>query len=245
MIGSITQSLNESDAQDSPVTKVEAKSWDPIWEELFRTQVWGKYPQEHVIRFVARNFYQATDRTTVQLLDLGAGPGAVSWYMAREGFSVSAIDGSPSAITQLRNRLAAEELTADARQGDLMQLPWGEASFDGVVDNTSMYANPFEHCIRIVQEVRRVLKPGGVFCSASFTDRTSGYGLGIPHGPGEFSAVPEGPFKDRGFVTLLGRVQLDILFRDFVDVNIERVSWTLGQQAQFIELWVVTCRKGL
>ncbi|MEI9897627.1 MAG: hypothetical protein WDN28_28155 [Chthoniobacter sp.] len=52
-------------------------SWDPVWERLFREQEWGKYPPEHVIRFVARNFYKAPDRKQVRLLDLGGGTGAL------------------------------------------------------------------------------------------------------------------------------------------------------------------------
>lgn len=49
--------------------------WDPIWEEIYRKQEWGKYPPEYVIRFIARNFYHAADRRCVRLLDLGCDPG--------------------------------------------------------------------------------------------------------------------------------------------------------------------------
>jgi len=62
-------------------------SFDPVWEEVFRAQEWGKYPPEHVIRAVARNFYKAPDRKAVKILDIGSGPGANTWYVAREGFS--------------------------------------------------------------------------------------------------------------------------------------------------------------
>jgi len=37
-------------------------AWDPIWERVFSSQAWGKYPGEDLIRFVARNFYAAPDR---------------------------------------------------------------------------------------------------------------------------------------------------------------------------------------
>ena len=32
-------------------------SWDPVWENVFQNQSWGKYPSENLVRFVARNFY--------------------------------------------------------------------------------------------------------------------------------------------------------------------------------------------
>src|ERR1700730_11711421 len=92
-------------------------SWDPAWEKLFRAREWGRYPNEHLVRFVARNFYSAPDRTKVCILDLGCGQGPNTWYMAREGFSVSGIDGSQSALTQARDRLESENLKADLRVG--------------------------------------------------------------------------------------------------------------------------------
>ena len=83
-------------------------SWDPVWENVFRSQAWGKYPGEDLIRFVARNFYGVPDRSAIRLLEVGCGPGANLWFMAREGFTVYGIDGSQTAIDQARARLDAE-----------------------------------------------------------------------------------------------------------------------------------------
>lgn len=216
-------------------------SWDPTWEEIFQRQDWGKYPPEHLVRFVARHWYAAPLRSGISLLDLGSGPGASTWFAAREGFSVAAIDGSPTAVAKLRVRLSDEGLTADARVGDMASLPWPDSYFDGVIDNASMYANRFEDCKRIVSEVRRVLKPGGVFLSVSFTDRSWGWGLGNEVEHGGFTAVSAGPFMGKGFSLMLGRAQLAELFRDFQRVTVDRVSHTLGAEAHTIEMWVVTC----
>src|SRR5437867_2303285 len=77
---------NDMNAQPS-------SSWDEEWESIFRRRAWGRYPPEHVIRFVARSFGGRTDRNSVALLDVGTGAGgACAWYMAREGFTVSAIE---------------------------------------------------------------------------------------------------------------------------------------------------------
>src|SRR5258705_850256 len=87
-------------------------SFDPVWEEIFRAQEWGRYPDAYVVRFVARNFY-ARERRTVRLLDVGSGPGASTWYMAREGFAVAAIDGSAAALARLEQRLPGGQLATD------------------------------------------------------------------------------------------------------------------------------------
>ena len=36
-------------------------AWNNVWEQVFSSQEWGKYPGEDVIRFVARNFYNLKD----------------------------------------------------------------------------------------------------------------------------------------------------------------------------------------
>ena len=218
-------------------------SWDPVWEDIFRAQEWGKYPPEHVIRFVARNWYAVADRRHVRLLDLGSGPGACSWYMAREGFSVSAIDGSSTAIERLRQRLATESLTVDARVGDVVSLPWPDGSFDGVVDNGALCCNRFEAVRAALGEVLRVLKPGGCMLSATFSDRSWGYGLGRREEPGGFSAVAEGPLAGKGFILFLGRPQLEELYAPFRDVTVETTSWTAEGMTRVVEFWLVTARK--
>jgi ubiquinone/menaquinone biosynthesis C-methylase UbiE len=217
-------------------------TWDPIWENVFRSQAWGQYPPEHVIRFVARNWYQVPDRKAVRLLDLGSGPGANTWFMAREGFDVAAIDGSSTAINQLESRLEKEGLVADSRVGDCSQLPWPDAWFDGVIDNFSVCHNPRETCSRIVAEVRRVLRPEGKLLSASFTPRTWGYGTGNEVERNAFIAA-EGPIGGKGLILFLDRTDFVDLFASFAELHVEQISWTLEAMSKIIECSVVTCRK--
>jgi SAM-dependent methyltransferase len=218
-------------------------SWDPTWEEVFRKQEWGKYPPEYVIRFVARNWYKAPDRKAVRLLDVGSGPGANTWFMAREGFSVSAIDGSATGIAQLQQRLAREGLSAEARVGDFTQLPWPDATFDGAIDNVSFCTNRFEGMVRAVQDVHRVLKPGGLFMSANLATETWGYGTGRELEQDGFVDIPAGPCAGKGFHLFLTRARLDELYAPFQEKQIETVSWTMDEMAHKVELWVVICRK--
>ena len=218
---------------------------DPIWEELFSTRGWGKYPPEPVIRDVMRTFGSHPDRSQVRMLDLGCGPGANTWFMAREGFTVSGIDGSSSAIAQNRSRLEKEGLWADLQVGDITTaLPWPDNSFDLVLDNVAVYANPMDEMARCFSEVARVLKPGGTFLHLSFTDRTWGYGEGCSAGsPGAYFAIESGPFAHRGFVQFLSRTDLDRLLAGFTNIKIERAMYTLEQGTRQIEQWVVACNK--
>jgi SAM-dependent methyltransferase len=211
------------------------------WEDTFRRQAWGKYPSEHVVRFVARSFFAAPDRSAVRLLDLGSGPGANTWFMAREGFSVSALDGSPTAIAQLEQRLGAEGLTVDAKVGDMAALPWADHVFDGVIDNAALYCNRAAVCSRIVHEVRRVLKPNGVFLSANFSDRTWGFGCGDLVERNGFAEVTEGPLAHKGFALFFDRAFVAELYGGF-EHTLERLAWTVDAEHHEIEMWIVQAR---
>ena len=215
--------------------------WDPTWESLFVSRPWGNYPAEPVVREVMRRFGSVADRSTIRALDVGCGPGANTWFLTREGFRVCGIDGSATAITLARARLEREGLAADLRVGDFTtSLPWADASFDLAVDCAALYANPPEGIRTAVGEVHRVLKPGGVFVSLAFTDRTWGYGAGTrAEATGGFTAVTEGPLAGAGYVHFLGRAAVDDLYGIFDRRLVERTLYTLEGMQRVIELWVV------
>jgi ubiquinone/menaquinone biosynthesis C-methylase UbiE len=219
-------------------------SWDPVWEKIFQENEWGKYPPEHVVRFVARNFYnKKPDRKLLRLLDLGCGPGACTWYMAREGFAVSGIDGSPTAISNARKRLLHEGLSADLQVGDFTSLPWPDGYFDGVVDNATLCCNRFTQCQRVVAEVHRVLKLGGKFLSANFTDKTCGYGEGENIEESTFRNIQKGPLAGKGLTLFMNRGQVDRLYGSFKLVSVEKASWTTMGMSEIIEQWLVESEK--
>jgi SAM-dependent methyltransferase len=222
---------------------VTISSWDPAWDEIFRSREWGKYPPEHVIRFVAANFYRISDRSAIRLLEIGCGPGANVWFMAREGFSVAGIDGSAIAIAQAQQRLARENLSADLRAGDYATLPWSDSSFDAVIENVSLYCNPWTYIQRALAEVRRVLKPGAPFLSSFFSDRTWGYGTGTVVEADGFVDPTEGPLGGAGFCLFLRRERIPELFHDFSNLSVERISRTAEGERHLVEQFVITCRK--
>ena len=220
-------------------------SWDPEWEAIFRRREWGKYPPEHVVRFIARRFYRVPDRSAIKVLDVGCGAGgACTWFIAREGFSVTAIDGSKTAVAKTAERLQLEGLTAEVRQCDAIDLPWPDETFDAAVDNACLCNNTLENSRRIVQEIARVLKPGGWFHSANFTDRCSDYGRGPASEPGGFiRRSGEGPLGGDYFTRFAGRPDVDRLFEPFQHVAIDLESHTVDGMTHFVESWIVTAQK--
>jgi SAM-dependent methyltransferase len=88
-----------------------------------------------------------------RILDLGCGKGRFAKMLCQQGASVVGLDLSPAMLDEATG---IERVRASARR-----LPFGPASFDGVVA-----VEVFEHLARpsldvVLGEIRRVLKPGG------------------------------------------------------------------------------------
>lgn len=220
-------------------------SWDPIWEEVFRSQAWGKYPGEELIRFVARNFYRAPDRSAVKLLELGCGPGANLWFCAREGFATYGIDGSASAIEQARGRLDAEVpgWQGEVRVGDFCAVPYADASFDAVIDNEAVYCNSFDASHAIYAEAARVLKPGGKLFVRTFATGMVGDETGESLGYRAWR-VAEGPLLGKGFARFTAESDIaDLLSPTLRVSSVDLLTWTVGSQAQTVREWIIIAEK--
>lgn len=151
-------------------------AWDSVWESIFQQQEWGKYPNEELVRFIARNFYNVPDRRDVKILEVGCGTGANLWFVAREGFSVYGVDGSETAISRAVSRLDKEVDSWNGQLwvGDIVDLPFPDESFDAVIDCEAICCNSFEDSKRIYTEMSRVLKPNGKLFSKTFAEGTKG-----------------------------------------------------------------------
>lgn len=220
-------------------------SWDPIWNDVFRSQAWGKYPPEELIRFVARHFYAAVDRSMVRVLDAGCGPGAGVWYLAREGFDAWGVEGSPAAVEQASARLADDALSGTVVLGDLLALPdlVGEQTMDAVLDVTAVQHNRVEAIGAIHDGMERVLKPGGRVFALMVTDGTWGDGLGVEVEPATYTDISDGPLRGKGLTHFSTRADVESLFERYDDVEINTSARTLAGGTQRYAHWVVEGRK--
>jgi ubiquinone/menaquinone biosynthesis C-methylase UbiE len=94
-----------------------------------------------------------------RVLEVGVGLGTDFTRFARAGAELSGIDLTEASVELVRTRLQQERLEADLRRADAEQLPYADQSFDLVYSWGVLHHTP--DTARAVEEVRRVLRPGG------------------------------------------------------------------------------------
>lgn len=126
-----------------------------------------RYPNEELCRFMGRNYFSVPfeQRRNIRILETGSGSGANLWMIAREGFDAIGIDLSPAANELCEQTLRSYQTSAELHVGDMTRLPLADGSVDAVVDIFS--SNCLDHTAgtAFIQDVRRVLRPGGRFFS--------------------------------------------------------------------------------
>lgn len=218
-----------------------------IWEEIFASNEWGKYPPISLVRFVARNFYKAKERSKIKILELGSGPGANLWFMAREGFTVYGIDFSQTACEKARARLAGENLSdhiGGILTGDYAEklAEFEDSYFDAIVDMESLYCNSFEKSRNIVEICFSKLKPGGLMFSQTFSDKTWGMqGESI----GYHALHPtEGPMANKGYTRYTTRDDIEKLYKlesnKIRNVELQELHLYNGQS---VSEWIIEVEK--
>ena len=108
----------------------------------------------HLLRLVNFGGYRGQ-----RVLDVGCGAGTDLVRFAQGGAIVSGVDLSPSAITLARQNFEQRGLHADLREADGEHLPYPDATFDLVFAHGVVQYTP--DSAALINECRRVLKPGG------------------------------------------------------------------------------------
>lgn len=218
-------------------------SWDPIWDEVFKSTEWGKYPSESLIQFIARNFYKS-ERVEIRILEVGCGTGANLWYISREGFQAYGVDGSDVAIKKASDRMISENLTVNLQVADIVNLPFSNCFFDVVIDVECIYCNNTENTKKILEEIKRVLKPNGKFYSRTFSDKMV-IGTNIKENIYlEYMNLEDGPFKGKGFVRLSSRDTINDLYGSCFKIeSLDYLEYTQFNEKYLIKEWVIICEK--
>lgn len=123
---------------------------------------YNKNAKNYFDNTVELNLQEALDKfieylpDNAEILDLGCGSGRDSLYFIKQGFCVTAIDGSKEL-----SKLASIHIGQDVLQMQFSELDFDEV-FDGVWACASLLHNTKTELDDVLQRIEKALKPGGI-----------------------------------------------------------------------------------
>jgi SAM-dependent methyltransferase len=175
-------------------------------------------------------------RDGMSILDAGCGGGRNLVYLMRRGFDVFGTDANDAAIgavRQLACRLAPALPAGNFRTEPVERMSFSDATFDVVISSAVMhFARDEQHWRAMLDEMVRVLRPGGLFFARLAT--TIGHESRVKHVSGRRYIMPDGEERflvDENFIMLATRTAncelLDPLKTSVVQNTRSMMTWVM------------------
>ena len=220
-----------------------------IWEQKYSSGHSQKYPWDLIVSFVFRHAPRDVLKSHIRILEVGCGTGSNLWFAAREGFDISGIDFSPSAIDQARRRLQQDDLSGELVVGDFTKLPFANSTFDIIFDRCSLACVNTSDQLLAVSEIHRCLKPNGIFLHNTYTDNHSSFFAGTLGVDGLCRDIKAGTLVGFGAIKFSSLSEVRNLFKDQWSIlKIERrenCNFTNSNPHLLHSEWVVIVKKNV
>ncbi len=135
---------------------------DAIREEFtFQATSFGQSPAMTSAQTLDALVELVPEEPRARWVDVACGPGVISRAMAGKVGSVSGVDLTPAMVDEAEKRAREEGVrNVSFAVGDAASLDFPDATFDGAITRLSLHHIPAPR--RIVAEMARVVRPGGV-----------------------------------------------------------------------------------
>ena len=125
-----------------------------------RTSFWKNTLANEIIPWALKGVDLGDD-----MLEVGPGPGMTTDILRERAQRLTSIEIDPRLADALKRRL--QDTNVKVVEGDATAMPFADGSFSGAVSFTMLHHVPSPALQdRLLAEVRRVLKPGGVFAGS-------------------------------------------------------------------------------
>lgn len=111
------------------------------------------------------------------ILDIGSGRGLLGKHLAQIGFRVIGIDFEGNIVENANKNIKDWGLLGKLKfmKGSALDIPFADASFDGACDIGTFENLYKEDWPTYVNEVNRILKPGGFYLNVSLSNKTENF----------------------------------------------------------------------
>jgi 2-polyprenyl-3-methyl-5-hydroxy-6-metoxy-1,4-benzoquinol methylase len=114
---------------------------------------------------------------TGKALDLGCGTGTHSIYLAGQGFNVTGVDISPTAIHQAQKKASHSGRSPEFIVHDVTRLDFLTGPFDIALDVGCFHSVGAAGRLRYASELTRLIQPGGTLLLWGMDPRSLGFGI--------------------------------------------------------------------
>ena len=226
------------------------KDWNGDYEQKgIRAQ--RLYPNESLLQFMGQEGL-LSDEKKARILEIGCGSGANLWMIAKEGHGAYGIDISKEALRLAEKHLKEKwNVKATLREGSFTDIPFPDEIFDYVVDVVSMQHIYLSESANALQEIKRVLKPGGKYFSVRLGDESTAYYNGMTKEK-TIDAVtienigdPDLPLCNNGTISFWSPGVARIMYNEakMPIVSIERNTRTYSNGKYRVEYLVIVAQK--
>ena len=184
-----------------------------IYEKNFRNNWGGSYPSEEVIRFF--NFVKSRTKKKLTILDIGCGIGASSWFVAKEGATVTSFDGSPSALKRIKKTFNKFGVKNNIKliHGDITNpLKFVHQKYNVLIDSYSLYSNKKIYFEKGIKEYYDILNNNGFFINCCFGKKTTGFIKGNKQNLND-CIVKQGKLMNGGLQSFFYKGELNVIFK--------------------------------
>jgi SAM-dependent methyltransferase len=224
--------------------------FDKSWElQYSKGRMLNRYPHDRVVSLTFKYFGNVKDKSKIKVLDLGCGAGNNSWFFAKEGFDVTGIDASETAIEFARKRFESEKL-----KGRFLTMGFDEVGalnerFDLILDRGSLCTIEWEDLLGVVDSLKNLMHDDSLFFSFFYNTQHPDKGFCKKTKNGRtFYDLEEGVFGGTGRLTFLDEKSVHELFSGYTIIELynfklEPIIQTQGTHGGMAQ-YVIVAKKG-
>ena len=144
-----------------------------MWDKEYDREeyVYGKFPNDFL-----KSHYEAIPKGKVLMLAEGEGRNAV--FLAKLGYSVTAVDISSVGLKKAEKLAKENDVVIETICADLEEFDLGDSKWDGII---SIYCHlPLTLRQSLYKRIERAIKPSGVFFLEGYRPEQLNYKTGGP-----------------------------------------------------------------